>query len=128
IYHASPAGAWDDGCPAREYAYTDACRAVIRSFRALSPDLARIVERVFDGNHIDAKPRRDKSPGCFSMIVSGVPTPYIQAQFGKTYEDVAILAHECGHAAAMVLGMREQGFLMHDLPATVAEIPSIFGE
>src|SRR4029077_14874986 len=92
-----------------------------------SPALAKIGERFFDKNWIDAPPRQGKAPGAFAHPVTPSAHPYVLLNYQGKARDVMTLAHELGHGVHQVLA-GPQGALMSQTPLTLAETASVVGE
>lgn len=111
----------------KRYRYADAVRMVLDAYRAFSPDMAALAERVFSERHIDARTAHGKLTGayCYSTIPGS--TPYVLLNYTGEARDVATLAHELGHAIHSMMAAEHTVFTFHStLP--LAETASVFGE
>ena len=111
----------------RRYRYQDAVRMVLEAYRAFSPRLAELAERVFAEHRIDARTRPGKLSGayCYSVVPSF--TPYVLLNYTGEARDIATLAHELGHAVHGMMAADHSVFTFHaTLP--LAETASVFGE
>jgi oligoendopeptidase F len=83
---------------------------------------------MFQKCHIDATPRFGKRNGAFCAGYYKGKSAYILQNFNGTLTDVFTLAHELGHATHDWYSSRNQTLLNMNVPSTVAETASIFGE
>ncbi len=111
----------------KRYRYQDAVSMVLQAYRAFSPRLAELAERVFVEHHIDARTQKGKMSGAFCYSVTPTMTPYVFLNYTGEARDVATLAHELGHAAHGMMAADHSVFTFHaTLP--LAETASVFGE
>ncbi len=111
----------------KRYRYPDAVRIVLDAYRAFSPTLADLAERVFRDRHIDAKTRPGKLSGAYCYSVVPGLTPYVLLNFTGEARDIATMAHELGHAIHGMMASRHSALTFHaTLP--LAETASVFGE
>ena len=111
----------------REIGWSEGTRIVRDAYASFSPELAGIVDRFIDESWIDAPLRPGKRGGAFCAGVSPTHHPYVLLNWTSKTRDVATLAHELGHGVHFHLA-REQGIFHQDVPLTVAETASVFGE
>ena len=111
----------------REIGWAEGTSIVRDAYSSFSPELAGIVDRFIDERWIDAPVRPGKRGGAFAAGVSPNHHPYVLLNWTSTTRDVATLAHELGHGVHFDLA-REQGISHQDVPLTVAETASVFGE
>lgn len=107
--------------------WNDARKIVLEAYGSFSPELARIAQRFFDENWIDAPLRPNKRPGAFCAYTVPSHHPYVLLNWTGRSRDVATLAHELGHGLHAYLA-REQGVFHQTTPLTFAETASVFGE
>lgn len=111
----------------KRFAYRDAVRMVLDSYRTFSPRMADLAERVFRDRHIDAPTRPGKLGGAYCYSVVPRLTPYVLLNYTGEARDVATMAHELGHAVHGMLAEEHSIFTFHStLP--LAETASVFGE
>ena len=111
----------------KTYRFQDAVRMVLEAYRAFSPKLADLVQRVLDEHHLDAPTRPGKLGGAYCYSVMPGFTPYVLLNFTGEARDIATMAHELGHAVHGMLAERHSIFTFHStLP--LAETASVFGE
>ena len=111
----------------KTYRFQDAVRMVLEAYRAFSPKLADLVQRVLDEHHLDASTRPGKLGGAYCYSVVPGFTPYVLLNFTGEARDIATMAHELGHAVHGMLAERHSIFTFHStLP--LAETASVFGE
>lgn len=124
-------GYWDRNAPVagikpRRYTFDEAKDIVLSAYDSFDGEMGEIARGFFDEKRIDAEPRPNKEPGEYAMpIVNG--KPYIKMSFGGTTNDVLALAHELGHGIHYELA-KKQGALAMQMPVTVEETASVFGE
>ena len=111
----------------REIGWSEGTQIVRDAYASFSPELAGIVDRFIDESWIDAPLRPGKRGGAFAAGVSPGHHPYVLLNWTSKTRDVATLAHELGHGVHFYLA-REQGIFHQDVPLTVAETASVFGE
>ncbi len=111
----------------KAYAYQDAVRLVLDSYRGFSPTLAEMAERVFQDRHVHAITRPGKVGGAYCYSVVPGHTPYVLLNYTGDARDIATMAHELGHAVHGMLAAHHPVFTFHStLP--LAETASVFGE
>ena len=123
---------WDRNAPLPEHEdkripWQSATEIVTRAYVEFVPDFGEFVERFFEGNWIDAKPRPGKDSGAFAHPTVPSVHPYILLNYHGRTRDVMTLAHELGHGIHQLLAA-PQGLLMAETPLTLAETASVFGE
>lgn len=107
--------------------WSEARQIVLEAYGSFSPELARVAQRFFDENWIDAPIRPNKRPGAFCAYTVPSHHPYVLLNWTGRSRDVATLAHELGHGLHAYLA-REQGIFHQTTPLTFAETASVFGE
>ncbi len=111
----------------KSYDYGEAVDLVLDTYQAFSSEMAEHARRVFTDRHIDAQVRPGKQGGAFSYGVLPGVTPYILLNYTGKARDVAVLAHELGHAIHSSLAGHHSVLTFHpSLP--LAETASVFGE
>lgn len=107
--------------------YPEARDMIVAGFSGFSRELGDFAARAFDRRWIDAEPRPEK--GGFGMCVDLFPLgeSRIMTSFAGHYGDVAVLAHELGHAyhSSCLIG---EPMVNTDYPVPLAETASIFCE
>jgi oligoendopeptidase F len=101
---------------------------VIQAYTRFDPQYASAVKEIFEKRHINATPRFGKRNGAFCAGYYNGKSAYILQSFNGTLTDVFTLAHELGHATHDWYASRSQTLLNMNVPSTVAETASIFGE
>ena len=116
------------GIKHKKYSWEDAQEIIKTAFAKFDAEIVKIVEDMFKRNHIDANPRKGKTPGAFcSTWFSGIST-FILQSFNEDLESVQTLAHELGHSIHAYLMVKEQTIFNTYFPAVAAETASFFGE
>jgi len=78
--------------------FAEAVDLVLGAFRAFSPTMADLAQRVPAEGHLDASLRPGKRGGGMSWDALPGMTPWVLISYGDRDDDVATLAHELGHA------------------------------
>ena len=121
---------WDRNAPLpfaqdTKYSWDESVNIVLKAYKEFSPKLHQQAEDFFSKNWIDVPPRDGKRSGAFAQ--STPKHPYLMLNFVGKQNDVLTLAHELGHGCHMRLSQK-QGSLNDDMPLTLAEVASVFGE
>jgi oligoendopeptidase F len=123
---------WDRNAPLpmddnRLYSWQEAKSIVLDAYQGFSPEMARLAQKFFDNNWIDAPPTAGKMSGAYSHPSVPSAHPYILVNFHGKARDIMTLAHELGHGVHQILAA-QNGYLLADTPLTIAETASVFGE
>ncbi len=111
----------------KRYEFGEAAGMVFDSFRGFSPRMAEMAERVFAQEHLDSEIRKGKDGGAFCASVVPEMTPFVLLNYQGRPRDVAVMAHELGHAIhSMMAGHHSMFTFQASLP--LAETASTFGE
>jgi oligoendopeptidase F len=111
----------------KDYDYPNAAAKVLESFSNFDERFARLAERVFAEDHLDAEVRKGKRGGAFCATVNPDLTPWVLVNYQGKTDDLATMAHELGHAIHSMLAEHHSLFTQHaNLP--LAETASTFGE
>jgi oligoendopeptidase F len=103
-------------------------RALVQDvYSSFSPRAGAIIERFFEEDWIDAPPGPGKRGGAFCAGTVPSVHPYVLLNYTSRRRDVLVLAHELGHGLHDALAARE-GIFHYNVPLTVAETASVFGE
>lgn len=110
----------------------EAVKIVVAAYQSFSPTLAKIVKDMIEHGRLDAPTYQNKQTGAFNLSVV-LPAPlgarsYNMLNYTGRLRDVAVFAHEAGHAAHGILAGEAQGPLMSHPPMAYAETASVFGE
>jgi oligoendopeptidase F len=111
-----------------KFTFQQAQDLVIRAYSRFDPAYASAVKEMFQKRRIDATPRFGKRNGAFCAGYYNGKSAYILQSFNGSLSDVYTLAHELGHATHDWYASRSQTLLNMNVPSTVAETASIFGE
>ena len=123
---------WDRNAPLpfchdTHYSWKEAVNTVLNAYHEFSPKLHAQAVDFFKNDWIDVPPRDGKRSGAFAHSCSNEMHPYLFLNFVGKQNDVLTLAHELGHGCHMRLS-KAQGALNDDMPMTLAEVASVFGE
>ena len=110
------------------YTFKQAQNLITQAYSRFDNQYVTAAKEMFSKRHIDASPRFGKRNGAFCASRYNGKSAYILNNFNGTLNDVFTLAHELGHATHNWYSSRNQTLLNTDIPHTVAEIASIFGE
>ncbi len=111
----------------KTFDYPTGVQMVLDSYGAFSPQVAALVKRVFDDQHVDAQTRPNKAGGAFCYTAYPGLTPWVMINYANHAHDVATLAHELGHAVHNMLADKHSS-LTQQASLPLAETASIFGE
>jgi oligoendopeptidase F len=102
-------------------------KRVLDAFGRFYPDLEKFASDAFEQRWIDHEPRAGKRPGGFCSSTPLIQQSRIFLTFNDTLGDVAVVAHELGHAFHSWL-MRDMRWWSRSYPMTLAETASTFAE
>ncbi|MFF2911811.1 M3 family oligoendopeptidase [Paenibacillus sp. NPDC057934] len=107
--------------------YEDAKNTIVSSFGTFSGELGDFARKVFEQHWIDAEPRAGKGGYGMCIDIFPIQESRIMTQFTGNSMDIAVLAHEIGHAyhSSCLAG---ETMLNTDYPIPIAETASIFCE
>jgi oligoendopeptidase F len=109
------------------FAFAEAREVVLDCYSSFSPELGAVAKRFFDERRIDAPVRPAKRGGAFCAAAVPSVFPYVMLNYTARRRDVLTLAHELGHGVHFALAAR-QGIFHQNMPLTLAETASVFGE
>ena len=111
----------------RAYSFEEAEDIVLSSFSAFSPEMGAFAAHAFDSGWIDAEPRKGKAGGAYDIFFPKTGESRIFCNFDGSYDSVATIAHEMGHAYHDSI-VRDLPPSLSTYPMTLAETASIFSE
>jgi oligoendopeptidase F len=114
--------------PEQKFTFQQAKDLISKAYSRFDPQYAAAVKEMFQKCHIDATTRFGKRNGAFCAGYYKGKSAYILQSFNGSLTDVFTLAHELGHATHDWYASRNQTLLNMNVPSTVAETASIFGE
>lgn len=114
--------------PELKFTFQQAQDLVKEAYSRFDPQYATAVKEMFTKRHINPTPRFGKRNGAFCAGYYNGKSAYILQSFNGSLTDVYTLAHELGHATHDWYASRSQTLLNMNVPSTVAETASIFGE
>ena len=109
------------------FPFAHAREVVLDCYSSFSPELGAVAKRFFDERRIDAPVRPAKRGGAFCAAAVPSVFPYVLLNYTARRRDVLTLAHELGHGVHFALAAR-QGVFHQNMPLTLAETASVFGE
>lgn len=122
---------WDLFAPAgpasKSFTWTEGRAFILTQFERFHPDLADFARDAFDQRWIDAEPREGKVGGGFCAPVSSLDASRILVNYDGSFDQLATLAHELGHAYHNHC-QRGLPQLLRGAPSTLAETASTFCE
>ena len=111
----------------KQVPYAEAVQLVLDTFSAFSPRVGQLAQQVFDDGHVDAEVRPGKRGGAFCYGVLPGVSPWVLLNYTGKTRDVAVVAHELGHAIHALLAGHHSQLTFHSaLP--MAETASVFSE
>jgi len=110
-----------------QYSFDQARDIVLESFGRFSGEIADAAKAFFEGNWIDAEPRKGKRGGAFCLYATPDLHPYVLLSYLNKKDDIMTLGHELGHGVHAFLA-RHQTLVNFSSALPVAELASTFGE
>lgn len=110
-----------------KYSFSQGRDIVLRAFTEFSSPFGKTAQQFFDKRWIDAPSLAGKRGGAFCMFVTPDEHPYVFLNYTGSLKHILVMAHELGHGVHAALA-RKQSMLNFDMPLTVAETASVFGE
>ena len=110
----------------KKYTYNEALQIVFDVYKNFSPRFYEIIKELTTSSHVDVFPREGKVSGAFACSMP-YEKPYVLLNFYGSDRDVAIIAHEFGHAIHMTLSLRNK-YLVSKPALNISETASTFGE
>ena len=125
-------GEWDvvaplPDMPDRTFTWKEARQISIDTYQGFDPELARVVQGMFDKRRIDGEVREGKRQGAFCASWLAGKAAFILMSYNGKLGEVFTLVHENGHAVHDYL-MSENRPINTDIGMCIAEVGSIFGE
>lgn len=114
--------------PELKFTFQEAQNLLTKAYSRFDPQYATAVKEMFLKRRIDATPRFGKRNGAFCAGYYNGKSAFILQSFNGALSDVFTLAHELGHATHDWYASRSQTLLNMNVPSSVAETASIFGE
>ncbi len=111
----------------RSYTFQEAREIVLSSFSSFSGEMGDFARHAFDAGWIDAEPRKGKAGGAYDIFFPEAGESRIFCNFDGSYDSVAAIAHELGHAYHDSI-VRDLPPSLSSYPMTTAETASIFSE
>jgi len=105
--------------------FAEAVDLILGAFRAFSPTMANLAQRVLDEGHLDSSLRPRKRGGGMSWDALPGMTPWVLVNYAERADDVATLAHELGHAVHAMMAA-EHSALTFSPSLPMAETASNF--
>ncbi len=126
-------GEWDvvaplPNMPERTFNWTEAQEIAVDTYQGFDPDLAQIVQDMFEKRRIDGEVRKGKRQGAFCASWVEGKSAFILMSFNGKLGEVFTLVHENGHAVHSQLMSSHLKPMNMRIGSCMAEIGSIFGE
>ncbi|MDY5931908.1 MAG: M3 family oligoendopeptidase [Candidatus Ornithospirochaeta sp.] len=115
------------GHSGRKYSFEEARDIVVSSYASFSRDMGEFAENAFRSGWIDAEPRKGKVGGAYDTAFPLAKESRVLCNFDYSYDSVATIAHELGHAYHDSI-VKDIPMVLSEYPMTLAETASIFGE
>jgi oligoendopeptidase F len=93
----------------KTYSLDTAANMVLDSLNGFAPVLSDHARRVFTEGHLDSEIRLRKDSGAFCYGVLPGLVPWVLVNYNGKADDVAMLAHELGHAVSLRVLRRPHG-------------------
>jgi len=103
-----------------EYSFESAKDTVFRVLKSFDNDFYDYGKKIFNKQHIDSVPLKNKSNGAFCATISPSLYPYILLNYTNRKRDMLVLAHELGHGIHSVFANKK--------PPSVIEAPLVLAE
>ncbi|EZG87291.1 oligoendopeptidase F [Gregarina niphandrodes] len=111
----------------KKHEWDECIKIVKESFYAFSETFGTLFDRLVAEGRIDAPATDGKRGGAFCFLGNPQVGPGVFVNYLGEDNDVATVAHECGHAVHGILTYK-QPYLMQHPALAIAEVASIFGE
>ena len=115
------------GATEKVWSFPEARTFIVEQFNSFSPELGDFANSAFKQGWIDAESREGKVGGAFCTFLPLAKESRVLANFDGSFDTVATLAHELGHAYHGSI-MKDLPPLNQEYPMTLAETASIFCE
>lgn len=100
---------------------------ITEAFAEIDPSLRDFVETMKKNRWIEGRQLPNKRPGAFQTEYAKSNSPRVYQTYMGSLDDVRTLAHELGHAYHSWV-MRDLPYPAKEVPMTLAETASLFGE
>lgn len=111
----------------KKYGFEESKKMVLEAYYNFSKNFGEKAERIFNEQHIDSHPGKNKRDGAFCATVTPQISPYVMLNHAGTLRDVSTMAHELGHAIHSLYASKHHYSSQHSgLP--LAETASTLGE
>jgi oligoendopeptidase F len=111
----------------KTYDYDTAVGMVLDTFGEFSPRVGALARQVFEDEHVDAEVRVGKRGGAFCAAVFPGLSPWVLLNYNSRPRDVAVMAHEMGHAIHALLA-GDHSLMTYHSSLPMAETASVFSE
>ncbi|MGA2080180.1 MAG: oligoendopeptidase F [Holophaga sp.] len=112
----------------RTFTYAEAEDLVRRATAPLGPEYAAALDTALTHRWVDIYPNRGKQSGAYCTDQAFGFHPFVKLNYDGSYNAVATLAHELGHAMHTVFSDRAQPYATSAYPTFLAEVASTFNE
>ena len=111
----------------KTWKFPEAKSFILDQFSRFTPELGDFAAKAFDGNWIDAEPRKGKAGGAYCISYPLAKASRIMANFDGSFSAVSTIAHELGHGYHHEV-LKDASAIHRGYPMTLAETASIFCE
>ncbi len=111
----------------KTYSFEEAKDIIVSSYSNFSSEAGVFVRHAFEHGWIDAEPRKGKTGGAYDIFFPEARESRVFCNFDGSYDSVATIAHELGHAYHDSV-VKDLPPSLSTYPMTLAETASIFGE
>lgn len=111
----------------KTYTYEDAYKCLKDVFTDFDENMGDFIGNAFENGWIDAMPKEGKVGGALCADLPSLRQNRIFANFGGSYSDLRLLAHELGHAFHSRC-LDDVPLILRDPPTPICETASIFNE
>ncbi|MDR0629211.1 MAG: M3 family oligoendopeptidase [Treponema sp.] len=113
--------------PERQWTWEEGTNFIAKQFDAFDPGMGTFARHAFAFSWIDAEPREGKIGGAYCTNFPLAGESRILCNFDGSFDSIATLAHELGHAWHHEL-VKDLPWSLAQYPMTLAETASIFAE
>lgn len=110
-----------------KFTFEQAVDFVKSTYGGFSEKLGAFADKAFEGQWIDAFPRKGKVGGAYCEYIKALEESRVLMNFSGNFEDIITLSHELGHGYHNE-ALKQESPVNSDYPMTLAETASTFCE